>query len=167
MSGGQKRQRIPEERFYYRDPDAPKPNVPLSPGVSAVIFDRERRILFMKRKHGDYWCLPGGRMDLDESAADCCVRETREETGLETRIVRLISLNTDPGSIVHYPDGNIHRSFVLCFEAEVVGGRLVESSEAAGFRWCGPSDLAGLNLIPDSRQNALDAWLDEKATIIR
>ena len=80
---------IPEERFFYNDPDAPAPNVPLSPGVSAVIFDSERRILFMKRTRGDYWSLPGGRMDIGESAQDCCIRETFEETGLETRIVRV------------------------------------------------------------------------------
>jgi 8-oxo-dGTP pyrophosphatase MutT (NUDIX family) len=168
VSGGQEvRQRIAEERFYFNDPRAPAPNVPLSPGVSAVIFDTAGRILFMKRKHGDYWCLPGGRMDMDESASECCVRETLEETGLETRVVRLISLNTDPASIVHYPDGNVHRSFVLCFEAEIVGGAIAEGSESEGFRWVGPEDLDSLTLIPDSRRNALDAWMGVEAAFIR
>jgi len=111
---------IPEERFYYDDP--PAPNVPLTPGVSAVIFDAQRRILFMKRTLGDYWSLPGGRLDLGESAPECCVRETFEETGLETWIVRLIAANTNARSIVHYPDGNVHQSFVLCFEVEIIGG---------------------------------------------
>lgn len=159
--------RIPEERFYYDDLAAPAPNVPLHPGVSAVIFDTQHRILFMKRRHGDFWCLPGGRIDPDESAQECCVRETEEETGLQTRIVRLISSNTSPRSVVHYPDGNIHRSFVLCFEAEVIGGTLSESAESEGFRWLARHEIDAARLIPDSRRNALDAWENRCEAFIR
>lgn len=155
------------ERFYFDAPESPNPNVPLSPGVAAVIFDADRRILFLKRTRGDYWCLPGGRMDLGESASDCCVRETLEETGLHTRIVRLIAANTNPGSVVAYPDGNVHQSFVLCFEAEITGGELTANAEAQGFRWCGPDDLIELKVIPDSLLNAQDAWAGQPAAFIR
>lgn len=161
------RVRIPVERFYENDPAAPPPNVPLSPGVSAVIFDSEDRILFLKRTSSEYWSLPGGRMDMDESAQDCCVRETEEETGLKTRIVRLISVNTNPRSIVHYPDGNVHRSFVLCFEASVVGGELRAGPESERFRWCSPSEVDALPAIPDSRNNARDAWARRPEAFIR
>ena len=158
---------IPEERFYFCDENAPAPNVPLHPGVSAVIFDADRRILFMKRTRGDWWCLPGGRMDLNESAQDCCIRETWEETGLVTRIIRLVSVNTHPQSVVHYPDGNVHRSFVLCFEAEVTGGVLQHSAESQEFRWLTKNELDTLKIIPDSRANALDAWSKQSHAIIR
>jgi len=156
-----------QEQFYYNDPSMPEPNVPLSPGVSMVIFDTHRRILFMKRTRGDYWSLPGGRMDIGESAQDCAVRETFEETGLLTRIVRLISVNTNPRSVVHYPDDNVHQSFVLCFEGEIVGGELKVNLEAEGFRWCDPQEAGQLKLIPDSRLNAEDAWAGQSAAFIR
>ena len=166
MNSGEK-MLISEERFYFCDADAPAPNVPLHPGVSAVIFDAQRRILFMQRTKGDWWCLPGGRIDLDESAQDCCVRETLEETGLQTRIVRLVSANTHPQSVVHYPDGNVHRSFVLCFEAEVIGGTLQASEESQGFRWLAENEIDSLKLIPDSRANALDAWSNQPHAVVR
>ena len=158
---------IPVEQFYFGEPETPTPNKPISPGVAAVIFDADRRILFMKRTRSDYWSLPGGRLDLGESAQDCCVRETLEETGLETRIVRLIALNTDARRVVHYPDGNIFQSFVVCFEAEIVRGELRHSHESEDFRWCGPDEINGIKLIPDSCQNALDAWADRVAAFIR
>lgn len=156
-----------KERFYFHDPLAPSPNVPLHPGVSAVLMDSAGRILFLKRRQSDYWSLPGGRIDPTESAAECCVREVLEETGLLTRVVRLISINTDPQSIVAYPDGNVHRSFVLCFLVEYVEGELRLGAEASDFCWCTPSDLEVLLIIPDSRQNALDAWANRLMTFIR
>ncbi len=164
---GVERKLISEEIFYDGEPGAPRPNVPLSPGVAAVIFDAEQRVLILKRSRGIYWSLPGGRLDLGESAQNCCVRETLEETGLQTRIVRLISSNTDPRRVVHYPDGNVHQSFVLCFEAEVIGGELTTSMESESFRWIGPSDLEDYTLIPDSRLNLLDAWARQPAAFIR
>ena len=158
---------IPEERFYDGEPDTPRPNVALSPGVSAVIFDAQRRVLILKRSRGIYWCLPGGRLDIGESAQDCCVRETLEETGLQTRIVRLISANTDPRRVVHYPDGNVHQSFVLCFEAATIGGELATSAESEAFHWIGVEELDQYALIPDSRLNLLDAWADLPEAFIR
>ena len=122
------------EQFYYNDPRAPKPNVPVSPGVSAVLFDEHNRILFMKRTRGDWWCLPGGRMDIGESAQECCIREMFEETGLQTKIVRLIAANTSALSVCAYPDGNVHQSFVLCFEVRLLSGHLQESSESVRFK---------------------------------
>jgi len=121
----------------------------------------------MKRAQSEYWSLPGGRLDIGESAQECCIRETLEETGLETRIVRLISVNTDPRSIIHYPDGNIFQSFVLCFEAEIVRGDLTESTESEAFRWCRREDLDQILVVPDSRQNILDAWEDQIEAFIR
>lgn len=155
------------ERFYYEEEDTPRPNVPLSPGVSAVIFDARRRILFMKRTRGDYWSLPGGRLEIGESAQDCCVRETFEETGLRTRIVRLIAVNTNPRSVVAYPDGNVHQSFVLCFEAEQIGGALQAGAESEAFRWLGPEEIDAFKLIPDSLLNARDAWAGQPSAFIR
>ena len=155
------------EKFYYDDLDCPAPNVPLHPGVSAVLFDAERRILILKRPRGGFWCLPGGRMDIGESAQECCLRETREETGLETEIVRLISVNTNPRSVVHYPDGNVHQSFVLCFEARIIGGALRSSEESESFRWMRRKEVDSTKIIPDSRINALDAWADQEAAFMR
>ena len=156
---------IPVERFYIDDPNAPTPNMPLIPGVSAVVFDTRNRILCMKRTRSDYWSLPGGRMDIGESAEECCVRETLEETGYNTRIKRLVSLNTHPSRIVHYPDGNVYQSFVICFEAEIIGGTQKESEEAESFRWVAPEEIDDILLIPDSRINALDAWKRLETTI--
>lgn len=156
-----------EEKFYFHAPDAPKPNVPLQPGVAAIIFDTQKRILIMKRTRGPYWCIPGGRMDLGESAPACCIRETREETGLEVHVKRLIGLYTDPQSICAYPDGNVHQSYIALFECEVVGGELRESEETGRFHWMSREEMDRFLLLPDNVLCCVDAWAGHEAAFIR
>lgn len=44
-------------------------------GCSAVILDPTRRkVLLTRRADNGRWCLPGGRMEPGESAAEACAR---------------------------------------------------------------------------------------------
>ncbi len=156
-----------EERFYYDDPSAPAPNVPLLPGAAAIIFDDRRRILIMKRSRGPYWSIPGGRMEIGESAQGCCIRETLEETGLETEIVRLVGLYTNPGSICAYPDGNVHQSYIALFECSVTGGALRDSHETGPFHWLSPNELDQFLLLPDNVLCCRDAWEGREGAVVR
>jgi 8-oxo-dGTP pyrophosphatase MutT (NUDIX family) len=160
---------VPEERFFYSDPDAPAVNKPLQPGVAAVIFDDQSRILILKRTLGPYWSLPGGRQDVGESAAECCIRETREETGLETRVERLIGLYTNAGSICAYPDGNIHQSYIALFECSVIGSELRKTEETHAWHWLCRDELEAriFNLLPDNVLCCRDAWSRQEAAFIR
>ncbi|MEP6755137.1 MAG: NUDIX domain-containing protein [Chthonomonadales bacterium] len=156
-----------EERFYYDDPEAPAPNVPLKPGVAAILFDDQLRILIMKRTRGPYWSIPGGRQDLGESSPECCIRETEEETGLSTEVVRLIGLYTHAGSICAYPDGNVHQSFIALYECKVLCGGLRESAEGGKFHWLAEAELDNYMLLPDNVLCVRDAWAGGDQVFLR
>ena len=49
----------------------------------ALFFDEENKLLIVKPTYRDYWLIPGGVIDKDESPLDCCVREVKEELGLD------------------------------------------------------------------------------------
>src|SRR3974377_2245794 len=54
--------------------------------AAGILFvDRDKNALFLKRSadgdHAGEWGIPGGKMHKGESALECAVRETREETG--------------------------------------------------------------------------------------
>ncbi len=54
-------------------------------GVGVLIL-KENQALFAKRKgsHGEgEYAFPGGHLEFGESFADCAIRETREEAGIE------------------------------------------------------------------------------------
>ena len=47
------------------------------------------------RAHSGQWALPGGRLDVDESARDAALRELREEVNLELPKTSILGLLDD------------------------------------------------------------------------
>ena len=64
-------------------------------GVYALIFD-EGRILLAHRRDIDWWNLPGGGMELNETVEEAICREVREETGLEVVVEYLVGVYSKP-----------------------------------------------------------------------
>lgn len=60
---------------------------------------RDGKILMVRHveKGMEYWTLPGGGIHPGETSVAAAVREMREETGLETRVVRLLWEKPFPG----------------------------------------------------------------------
>ncbi|MCK5055063.1 MAG: thiamine phosphate synthase [Candidatus Aminicenantes bacterium] len=65
------------------------------PATAAVLINDNDEILMVKRKvepkKGE-WCLPGGFIELAETPEKGCLRELREETGLEAEVDRLVGV---------------------------------------------------------------------------
>ena len=133
----------------------------LAPGASAIIFDEAReKVLLTRRSDNGRWCLPGGGMNPGESAAETCVREALEETGLEVRVTRLVGIYTSPNMIIEYDDGNRVQPVAFSFEAEIIGGELGLSDETTEFGYFaidGPGGLDGLDMMEHHLQRIIDA----------
>ena len=60
--------------------------------ASGVILIEDDRLLWVQRRFDPskkLWTLPAGFVEYDEHVAECAVRETKEETGLDVEIIRL------------------------------------------------------------------------------
>jgi 8-oxo-dGTP pyrophosphatase MutT (NUDIX family) len=57
--------------------------------VAGVAY-RDGKVLLQRVDGEDFWFLPGGRLEMTESAEDGLVREIREELGVEAHIGRLL-----------------------------------------------------------------------------
>lgn len=65
---------------------------------TGVWIRKEGKLLLGKRispRGHDTWCPPGGHVEKDESVADCCAREVREEAQLEIENLREIKVMED------------------------------------------------------------------------
>lgn len=69
-------------------------------------------------------------MEVGETIAETCVRETFEETGLKTSIERLLGVYSDPAHVIAYDNGEVRQQFSICFICYVIGGNLRPSDES-------------------------------------
>lgn len=85
--------------------------------VTGILLEQDQ-ILLVKQKVSDSraWSLPGGRVEQGETLEDAIVRELEEETGLTTRIVKLLYLCDKPDA----SPSLLHITFLL----EREGGEL-------------------------------------------
>ncbi len=73
-----------------------KPRNPL-PTVDVIIEIERRGIVLIRRKNPPFgWALPGGFVELGESAESAAVREAQEECGLEVVLLEQFHTYSDP-----------------------------------------------------------------------
>lgn len=102
----------------------------------AVIF-RNNKILLVHENNGT-WSLPGGWCDVLESVKSNTEKEVREETGLNVKAVKIISIqdrNKHNKPVYAY---GVCKIFVLC---EVINGKFVENIETTEIRYFSLQDL--------------------------
>lgn len=137
-------------------------------GCSAAIFDQTReKILLTRRTDNNLWCLPGGKIDPGESAAEACAREVLEETGLRVRVTHLIGVYSNPNWLVEYPDGNRVQIVALCFEAIPDEGSLTVTNEVNEFGYFTLAETEKLELMLNHHQRILDAFEGQQEAFIR
>jgi|tagenome__1003787_1003787.scaffolds.fasta_scaffold20087132_2 ADP-ribose pyrophosphatase YjhB (NUDIX family) len=143
---------------YFHDLSAPAPNS-LAPTAFAAVRDVEGRILLVRRGDTGNWELPGGRVELGESATVAAEREVAEESGVTVTITQLVGVYTDPGHIMVYPaTGEVRQQFAVCFHALPVAGEPhPDHDETCEAAWFDPRRLAELPVHPSMRVRISDA----------
>ena len=82
----------------YSYPFRPKTPFVAVDGIIKIFLDTKfQGIVLIERKNDPKGlALPGGFIEIGESAEDALVREMREETNLDVEIIRLFKLCSDP-----------------------------------------------------------------------
>ncbi len=64
-----------------------------------IIIIYNNKIVLVKRKnppYKDYFALPGGFVEVGERVEEAAIREAKEETGLDVKIIKLAGVYSDP-----------------------------------------------------------------------
>ncbi|WP_331254421.1 NUDIX hydrolase [Streptomyces halstedii] len=64
--------------------------------AGALFFDATARVLLVEPSYKDYRDVPGGYVEQGESPRQACVREVREELGIEPPVGRLLVVDWAP-----------------------------------------------------------------------
>ncbi len=99
--------------------------------AAAVVVARGREVLLVRRAIAPYrgqWGLPAGFQDYLEAPEAAAMREVREETGLEVRLLRLIDVR-------YTTDDPRKRANVVVYLGEAVAGTLRAADDATEVRF--------------------------------
>ncbi|MER6032911.1 NUDIX domain-containing protein [Streptomyces sp. NPDC001835] len=104
------------------------------PGVTAIVFDDEGRVLLGRRSDTRKWSVIGGIPEPGEQPAACAVREVFEETAVDCvpeRVVLVQALQP-----VTYPNGDVCQYMDITFRCRAVGGEArVNDDESLEVGW--------------------------------
>jgi ADP-ribose pyrophosphatase YjhB (NUDIX family) len=117
-------------------------------GAHVLVRDEEGRILVVRTTYlGPGWMLPGGRVERSETPHAAAARETREETGIEVRVDRLVLV-----------DAHRRRNVSFIYAGTVLGGTLEpQFGEIAEAGWLDREEIAATSW----RLDRLLSYLDE------
>jgi 8-oxo-dGTP diphosphatase len=139
-------------QVYFHDPGAPTATV-VVPSVFVAVRWIGGRLLLVRRCDSGTWELPGGRVDVGETAVDAAVRETEEESGVRVMVTGIAGLVTDPGHVIRSPAGEVRQQFAVLFRARALGGvpraDLHETIEAA---WVALAEIPDMPMQPSARK---------------
>ena len=140
LAFGRRRQICPECGYiHFNDPKV----------AVGVVAQRRGRLLLVRRDHeprlGE-WSFPSGYVDAGEVLEEAAVRETKEETGLDVRIQRLLGAYSSAGE----------RVIFIAYAARVTGGRIEVGAECQDVRLFPPDSLPPLAFSHDAA--ILRAW---------
>jgi ADP-ribose pyrophosphatase YjhB (NUDIX family) len=103
---------------------------------------RDGRVLMVREVSDGGWTLPGGWADVNQTAAECVVREIAEESGFQARAVKLAAVHDYRKR--HPPRlDSIYKIFFIC---ELTGGSASPSDETSEVAFFSRQDLPSLSL---------------------
>lgn len=101
-------------------------------GVRGVVFNANAELLLVKEASTGKWTLPGGWADVWDTPAQAIEREIREESGYETKAVKLLALY-DYENQGHPP--YIFAVYNIYFLCEFITGEAKISIETSEVGW--------------------------------
>jgi ADP-ribose pyrophosphatase YjhB (NUDIX family) len=104
---------------------------------------REGRVLMVREVSDGGWTLPGGWADVNQTAAQCVVREISEESGFQARAVKLAAVHDYRK---RHPPRHIDSIYKMFFICVLTGGSARPSHETSEVAFFARSELPMLSM---------------------
>jgi ADP-ribose pyrophosphatase YjhB (NUDIX family) len=101
---------------------------PMSMIAVNVAVLQDNKILLTQRDDFETWILPGGGVEDGESIAQAAIRETKEETGLDIELTKLVG--------IYSRLGNFLKGHIVLFIGKQIGGEIkCQPGETIAVEW--------------------------------
>jgi ADP-ribose pyrophosphatase YjhB (NUDIX family) len=115
-------------------------------GSVVIVQDSDDRILLQQRKqpYGVWW-IPGGLMELGESAEDTARRELLEETGITVGNLELIDVFSGPQNFIKASNGDEFYVVTIAYSTrDFTGQPFINDTESLNFNFFKVQELPEL-----------------------
>jgi 8-oxo-dGTP pyrophosphatase MutT (NUDIX family) len=111
-------------------------------GAAIVVLNKQNQVLLGRRTDNGFWSPPAGSMELGESLEQTARRELFEETGLEARDLKLLTLFSGKAYFYEYPHGDqIYNVAAIYLTRDVRGSLVADGLETKELRYFDLQDL--------------------------
>lgn len=134
----------------------------LLPGAAVILENEDRRILLQKRRHPqNTWGLPGGLMELGESAEETAIREVHEETGLTIDNLRLFGVYS--GAMATAANGDCYYPIIIVYCTRSFRGQMrIDPEESEDYSFLDVHERREQLTLLKNHRPIIDDWLKEK-----
>jgi len=127
--------------------------------VGPLIYNDRGEILLVKSpKFLDFWTIPGGHIELEETAEETVRREIKEETGLELKNIEPISFAEGINPEFFFKPKHF---IYLNYLAELAGGEITKTEEMTEYVWVAPEKALEMK-INGSVKPLIEYYLEKK-----
>lgn len=140
----------PNKHSYYINP---------RPCNSAILQNKKGEMLLAKRKYPpkkDYWDLPGGFINLAETAEESARREIKEELGINVKILKYIGSFYD---FYPYKDFN-YATISFVFSSLLEDEKIQPKDDVSEVRWFQQDEIPFNKLAFESLKEAIRKFLE-------
>ncbi len=120
-----------------------------------ALIEQDGELLLLQRAHDPWrgwWNFPAGYTEVDEDPAHTAVRETKEETGLDVKVDRLLAA-------YFFDDDPRGNGLLALFQCKVVGGLLTLTDEIQQAKFFSP-DAVPNKIAGGGHNRAVKNWVE-------
>ena len=132
------------------------------------ILSQSGKILLQKRADKGTWGLPGGAIELGESALEALVREFYEETGIEVRVEKLLNVYTKYSDI--YPNGDEAQVLTILYlvsSETSISTNFFTRDETLELGFFDHRDIQDIDIVNQQHQDMINDFFQNKFPIDR
>ena len=132
------------------------------------ILNQSGKILLQKRADKGTWGLPGGAIELGESALEALVREFYEETGIEVRAEKLLNVYTKYSD--SYPNGDEAQVLTILYlvaSETSIFTNFFTNEETLELGFFDRRDIQNITIVNQQHQDMINDFFENKFPIDR